>query len=128
MAKSILQMISTSYRALSQEQDDTILWLTQALKKAGSHLTVVFEGTAVNYAHREQGYPKLTIGEWQQTRSPDLVRDIEQLMQAGVSVYAIDEDLSYCGLHHEDLIDGVQPTTRQHVADLAQTHDFIWRW
>jgi sulfur relay (sulfurtransferase) DsrF/TusC family protein len=124
----VLQIINCAYRATTEEQDDTIVWLTHAMKGAGADLDVLLKGNAVNYNVKDQNASGLKFGDWQQTQPPRLARDISSLVEKDVNVYAIDEDIRDRGLHDEQLIDGFRRIPRTELSNLFENYDQVWQW
>ena len=89
MAKKILQVIESAHRGTIEEQDDTIVWITHALKGAGADLDVLIRGTAVNTAVKGQDASGLSFGSWKQTQPPRLDQDIAKLIEKGVEVHVV---------------------------------------
>src|SRR6266478_671739 len=104
----VLNIIESAYRATIEEQDDTIVWLTRALKAAGADLSVLLRGNAVNYAVRGQNAAGLAFGGWCQTQPPRIADDIGSLTTKGVAVYVLTEDLAQRGLEAGDLVTGLE--------------------
>ena len=88
-----LNIIESGYRATLEEQDDTIVWITHAMKGAGADLDVLLRGNAVNYLVQGQDASGLSFGNENQTQPPQLAQDIAKLVEKGVTVYATEEDL-----------------------------------
>ncbi len=124
----ILQIIETAYRATIEEQDDTIVWLTHAMKGAGGDLSVLLRGNAVNYAVPGQNAEGLSFGTWEQTQPPRIADDIAGLIGKGVEILAVQEDLTERGLGETRLIDGVETISRSGLAKLLDRHDHVWHW
>lgn len=124
----VLQIVSTAYRATIEEQDDTILWLTQAMKGAGGEFDVLLTGNAVNYAVRGQDASGLAFGEWRQTQPPQIEEDVARMIAKGVPVYVLADDLVDRGLMDCALVKGVVRIGRNDAAKLMNTCDRVWRW
>ena len=124
----VLQIIETAYRATIEEQDDTIVWLTHAMKGAGGDLSVLLRGNAVNYAVPGQNAEGLSFGTWEQTQPPRIADDIAGLIGKGVEILAVQEDLTERGLGETQLIDGVETISRPGLAKLLDRHDQVWHW
>jgi sulfur transfer complex TusBCD TusB component (DsrH family) len=124
----VLQMISTAYRATNEEQDDTILWLTQAMKNAGGQFDVLLAGNAVNYAIAGQDASGLAFGEWKQTQPPRIEEDLARMVSTGIGVFAVAEDLIDRGLIDCEMVKGVRRVNRGDVARLVDAYDRVWRW
>jgi sulfur relay (sulfurtransferase) DsrF/TusC family protein len=124
----VLNIIETAYRATLEEQDDTIVWLTHAMRGAGADLTVLLCGNAVNYGVRAQDASGLAFGAVRQTQPPRLAEDVSKLIEKGVDVYVAEEDVTERGLTRGDLIDGLQPISRSRLAELVDGFDQVWRW
>lgn len=124
----VLQMVSCAYRATIEEQDDTILWLTQAMRNAGADIDVLLTGNAVNYALPAQDASGITFGAWRQTQPPRIEDDIARMLDKGVRVVALAEDLQERGLKREMIAPGIEVLARGDAAAMLADYDQVWRW
>src|SRR5690606_18581468 len=124
----VLQVIDQAFRTTVEEQDDTILWLTQSMRGAGGELTVLLGGHGVYYGLQTQPQPALQLGDWQQSAPADLPRDLTQLLESGVPVYVILDDVTERGLSPQALRPGVQGIRRDELAALYDSVDQVWQW
>lgn len=123
----ILTIVESAYRATLEEQDDTVLWLSRALKNAGADLSVVLRGNAVNYAVR-QDCPPLAIGKAAINHPAHPNEDLAKLQGKGAKVYVIQEDLEDRGIDRQRCVAEAQPISRAEIVNLMEQHDQIWHW
>src|SRR5271169_6608908 len=129
MAKKTLNIVESAYRAVMEEQDDTILWLLAAMQAAGGAHTAVLRGNAVNYAVAGQGVPGLTIGEWKQTQAPKMDRDVVDLIEnRKIPVYVVEEDLADRGIERNQLVPGVNLVSRKALPALFAEYEIVSHW
>jgi hypothetical protein len=129
MAKRTLNIVESAYRAVMEEQDDTILWLLAAMQDAGGDHTVVLRGNAVNYAVVGQGAPGLTIGGWKQTQAPRMDNDIVDLIDKRmVTVFVIEEDLAARGVERGELVPGAEMLSLKMLPGRMAEYETISHW
>jgi hypothetical protein len=123
-----LNVIGTAYRGTLEEQDDTIVWITHAMKGAGADLDVLLRRSAVNYASKAQEVPALRFGDRRQKNSPHIAQDVAGLIGKDIAVYIIEEDIVEHGLADGDLIEGLTRVMRADLPKLLDGYDHVWVW
>jgi hypothetical protein len=129
MAKKTLNIIESAYRAVMEEQDDTILWLLAAMQGAGAEHIVVLRGNAVNYAVAGQGAPGLTIGGWKQSQAPRIDNDVIDLVaNRKIPVFVIEEDLAARGIARSELIPEVELLSSKMLPKHMAEYEIVMHW
>lgn len=123
-----LNIIESAYRATLEEQDDTIVWISHAMKGAGADLDVLLRGNAVNYAVKNQDASGLAFGGWTQRQPPRIADDVASLAAKGVNVFFVSDDASERGLTPADFVDGVVGVPRGEIPALLSGYDQVWHW
>jgi hypothetical protein len=123
-----LNIAESAYRGTLEEQDDTIVWITRAIKGAGGDVDMLLRGNAVNYGVKTQDASGLAFGAWRQTRPPRLAEDLAGAIEKGIAVFVVAEDLAERGLTPADLIAGTEAITRANIARLLGRYDQVWHW
>ncbi len=122
-----LSIIDSAYRATIEEQDDTAVWFTHAMKNGGADVSILLRGDAVNYAVLNQNAKGLNFGA-RAVKGPDMVRDIKAIIAKKIPLYAVADDLAARGIPSSQLIPGVEQIQRSGIARLIEGHDRVLSW
>ena len=124
----VLNIVEAAYRATLEEQDDTIIWLTHAMKGANATVDVLLRGNAVNYAVKAQDASGLKFGDQAQTQPPQLANDLTKLKEKGAKIFVVKDALRERGIEIGELIGGLEFIPRRQVAKLFADYDQVWQW
>jgi sulfur relay (sulfurtransferase) DsrF/TusC family protein len=128
MAKRILQILTTGYRATLEEQDDQVLWLVHMLHNSGADTDVLLRGGATNYVVRNQDASGLALGEWRQTQPPDLAGEVTALIRKGVRAFVVMDELKARGIRRNETLADVAFVAKSELAALLRGYDQVWQW
>ncbi len=124
----VLNIVEAAYRATLEEQDDTIIWLTHAMRGANATVDVLLRGNAVNYAVKAQDASGLKFGDQAQTQPPQLANDLTKLKEKGAKIFVVEDALRERGIEAGELIGGLEFIPRRQVAKLFADYDQVWQW
>jgi sulfur relay (sulfurtransferase) DsrF/TusC family protein len=122
-----LSIIDSAYRATIEEQDDTAIWFTHAMRNGGADISILLRGDAVNYAVTNQDARGLRLGA-RTVKGPDIVRDVKAVMEKKVPLYVVSDDLAERGIPPSQLIPGIEQIARSAIPKLLEAHDRILSW
>ena len=126
---SLLCICDQGYRAATEEQDDTVIWMAHMLQREETtSVSLLLRGTAVNYASGAQESVGVTFGDWTQAHPADFPRDLARFQTDGGTVLVSATDLSRYGLVESDLVAGVTIVGDTEVAGLVADHDMVSFW
>lgn len=123
----ILQIVESAYRATLEEQDDTVVWLSHALKNAGADVSILLRSNAVNYAVASKngapGLPSLGV-----EHPPHFADDLKKVQAKGAFVYVYKKDLEERGISNESLIPEAIAIEADGLSKLLEQNDYILHW
>ncbi|MBI4115371.1 MAG: DsrE family protein [Candidatus Omnitrophica bacterium] len=124
----ILSVAERAYRATVEEQDDTVLWFTWTVRKAGAPIDVLLRGNTVNYVVKGQEVSGLTFGEVSFGNPPAIEHDLQEMMKESIKIYVVREDLETRGINPSDILNGTHLISSKEIAGLYDQYDQIWHW
>jgi len=122
-----LSIIDSAYRATIEEQDDTAVWFTHAMKNGGADVSILLRGDAVNYAVANQSAKGLRFGS-RLVKGPDMVRDINAIIAKKIPLFVVSDDLAERGIPMSEVLPGIEQIQRGAIAKLIEGHDRILTW
>ena len=123
-----LSVVENAYRATVEEQDDTAVWFTHAMKNGGADVALLLRGNAVNYAVKGQDASGLRFGTKDVKVPPEIDKDVAAYVEKKIPVYVVSEDAAERGIPAESLLPGIETVSRSGLAKLFDGFDRVLHW
>jgi hypothetical protein len=124
----VMNIISSAYRATLEEQDDTVVWLTHALRRAGADIDVLLRAAAANYVVEGQSVSPLAIGGRVQRNAPEVHGQVRDLAAGGARIFVLEEDLERYGLLDCPKLTAARIVGSDELPHLLKSYDSVWHW
>jgi sulfur relay (sulfurtransferase) DsrF/TusC family protein len=126
--KRSLAIVERAHRGLVEEQYGHILWLSRIIRKMRAEHGLLLRGNASLAALRGQRSVSIDYGHLTLDTVSNPWKTVECLVEDGVAVYVVNEDLERLRLTAKPLIQGVVSLDRLQVVELFKSYDCIWYW
>jgi hypothetical protein len=124
----VLNILATGYRATLEEQDDTVAWISQAMRRAGADIDLLLRASAANYVVEGQSVEPMAIGGRAQRHAPDLPGQIADLASSGAAIFVLAEDLEAYGISGAPRLEQARIVAAEELPDLLSGYDAVWHW
>lgn len=125
---NLLNIVSSAYRATAEEQDDTVIWISHAMRNAGAEVDLLLRDGASNYPVKGQSVVPLNMGARVQKHAPDVHGQVRQLAGAGARIFVVGEDLDRRGIDRTRLLEEVEVVGVDDLPMLLTRYDQVWHW
>jgi hypothetical protein len=123
-----LNIVSTAYRATSEEQNDTVIRFVHTARNSGADVELMLTGNSVNYAVRVQDSVPMTGSAAMPANRPRPADGLARFIGQGGNVFCVVEDVAARGIEPGTLIEGVQMVWRASLPVLFERFDRVWTW
>lgn len=124
----VLNIVCSAYRATLEEQDDTVLWITQVLRRAGAEVDLLLRASAANYVVKDQHVSPLNIGGRVQRHAPDVHQQVKELAESGANIIVLEEDLQQYGHLGCPKLPEARIVGSGELPSLFSGYDAVWHW
>lgn len=124
----ILSILSSGYRATLEEQDDTVLWFSQTLRRSSADIDLLLRNSAVNYIVGGQVVTPLAIGGREQRNAPDVHGQVLALAESGAGIFVLEEELEKYGLADKAKHNWIQVIAAPDLPSMVAGYDRVWHW
>lgn len=128
MAQRILEIIGTACRGTLEEQHEPITWLAHPLRGNGTAVAVLLRGKPAPDLVRGQDASGLAFGTRRQMQPPGLDADVGALVDNGVAVSYVEEEVAARGLQKAELRDAAQPSAQAPLPELLGRYGQVWHF
>ena len=125
---NLLNIVSSGYRATVEEQDDTVVWISHAIRNADADVDLLLCGSAANYSVKGQSVEPIMLGGRTQKHAPDVHGQVRKLLEAGSRVFAVSDELEARGIDSSQLLEDVQLVRADELPGLLNGYDHVWHW
>src|SRR5262245_57751177 len=113
---------------MSTERLEAVMTFLPNLEGIGNRMVARQDAESRRWKLRHSDPSGLSFGAKRHTQAPRWAEDVQKMIEKGIAIHIVEDDVAERGLERGDLVGGLKPVARTGLPALFAQYDQVWHW